>query len=332
MDYHGTSLVEPQDTLLYAADAKKAAHGRPMPEWCPLKPTSRFVNTLDAAIVHDSFQTHVRLNLAHEAQVVDEGNMVSAAKKIGDAVRSRAQVKQMVKAVMKQEKEWAHNPKDPPPVPVWKPEPEPEPDAQLRRHALAHTFNTPNFDNRHARLFRDADGPGLMGSKRKVLNVRERLERAASTARPTFGSGIGTLLTQQQLREQQLSEQQQQRGGCAGDGSDNGGGDLGAAVAAPRVRAVSARAHSAEPGVLRSRPASGPTTRVGSTWAGQPRHGAAPSGHLNLLVKLAGGSGGGGAAAAPAARTDGTGTLLRSFDVPGLGVLAPHIAGVVMRA
>jgi len=140
-----------------------------------------------------------------------------------------------------------------------------------------------------------------MGSKRKVLNVRERLERAASTARPTFGSGIGTLLTQQQLREQQLSEQQQQRGGCAGDGSDNGGGDLGAAVAAPRVRAVSARAHSAEPGVLRSRPASGPTTRVGSTWAGQPRHGAAPSGHLNLLVKLAGGSGGGGAAAAATA-------------------------------
>lgn len=66
MDYNGESLVEPADVLLYASDAKKLARGR-KPDWCPLKPTNRFINTLDAAIIDDSFQTHVRLNMAVSA-------------------------------------------------------------------------------------------------------------------------------------------------------------------------------------------------------------------------------------------------------------------------
>ena len=56
MDAH-ESLMEPEDTLLYIADARRARVRHP-----GLSVTERFTGHFTAALEEDTFQTHVRLN------------------------------------------------------------------------------------------------------------------------------------------------------------------------------------------------------------------------------------------------------------------------------
>jgi len=162
-----TNLVEPQDTLMHIADERKARRRKPKPETMTV--AQRYANSCGSAVEHDSFETHVRLNLMHEAQLLDETRMSQGAKSYGAAVKSRAQLKSRMKTVAKEQADWVSDPTAQAPVP--------QPEAEESEESISPEH-----------LYRAPQPPqlGVTGSRRSVLLLKDR--RAAAQDR---GAGFG---------------------------------------------------------------------------------------------------------------------------------------------